>query len=145
MNRESNWLQSLLSIGSGSTSAEDKKQATQYYTKSTDGEIVPVDLPEAEGTWMDTAKLGLNVADIGTGIFNAYSQYRNNKFLKKYYENQMDLQRADFANNARSTNEALQSRKAVRVSAHDGLNPYQGEGQRKVADYMKKWGVSEAY
>lgn len=99
--------------------------------------------PNMEGKWMEAGEFGLGVAKVGLGIYSALEQSKMNKFMRGYYGDQIALQKADFANNARSTNEALSERQARRLSAR-GAGPIgSAANQAGVNQYMDKWGVDE--
>lgn len=101
------------------------------------------DTPKMGGGWMEAGEFGLGVAKVGLGIYSALQQSKMNKFMRKYYGDQMELQKADFANNARSTNEALQERQARRLSARGQGAIGSATNQAGVSSYMDRWGVDE--
>ena len=92
--------------------------------------------------WLDKGKFGLGVAKVGLDAYNAYQQAKVNDFMKSYYGRQMDLAESDYANNARSANEALAAKQRVAMSAR-GIDPRSEEGQESLASYMDKWGADE--
>jgi len=100
--------------------------------------------PSVEGAWVKPAQIGLGVAQVGLGVYNALEQSKMNKFMRGYYGDQMDLQRADFTNNARSTNEALEARARTRASAA-GHSFDSAENKAAVSSYMDQWGVKETF
>jgi hypothetical protein len=102
-------------------------------------------MPGKQGGWLQYGDLALGVAQVGLDIWGGLEQSKMNKFMRGYYGDQMDMQRTDFANSAKSTNEALAGREARRLSAM-GMG-YVGtpENDQKVAEYMQKWGVQENF
>lgn len=98
--------------------------------------------PDMGGTWMDGTKTILDVAKVGMGIYSALDQSKMNKFMRGYYGDQMALQTADFANNAKSTNASLEQRAQNKLSAQ-GFSFDSAENKAGTADYMKQWGVKE--
>jgi len=100
-------------------------------------------MPEDKGAGMNLWGKGLQVAEIGLGVWNAAEQHKMNKFMRGYYGDQIELQSADFSNNARSTNEALEGRKTRQLDA-TGVDMSSDSGKRMVADHMNKYGVDES-
>ena len=98
--------------------------------------------PEKEGAWIKPAQFGLGAARVGTGIYNAMQSAKMNKFMRGYYGDMRDLQQADFANSARSTNTALEGQTARQYDAQ-GIPVGSAENTARVADFMKRHGVSE--
>lgn len=92
------------------------------------------------GGWASTA---LNAAEIGLGVYNALESAKMNKFLRGHYKDQMALQRADFANQARSVNTALEDRQARRQSSQTGHEIGSAANQAATAAYMDKHRVDE--
>ena len=100
--------------------------------------------PDAEGGWTEGAALGLGVGKLALGAFSAYEQSKMNKFMRGYYGDQMDLQSADFANQARSTNEALERRRERQLSAQ-GTAAGSAASQAQLGSYMDTHGVDETF
>jgi len=98
--------------------------------------------PDAVGGWLQPAKFGLGAAKVGTGIYNALQSSKMNKFMRNYYGDQMDLQKADFANSARSTNTALEGQRERQLDAQ-GYAAGSDENKSRVDDYMQRHGVDE--
>lgn len=97
--------------------------------------------------WADTKGKGgmaLGALQVGLGAFNSWMGYKNQKFMQDYYGNQMNMQKADFANNAKMTNLNLEQRINQRNSNH-GITRDSAEGQASRAEYMNKWGVKESF
>jgi len=101
-------------------------------------------LPEKMGAWSPVVGMGLDVAKVGLGIYNATQQKKMNDFMKSYYGNQMAMQKADFTNAARSTNQAIESQQRSRLSG-SGVAADSEEMKQGLADTMSKWGVQETY
>lgn len=105
-----------------------------------------MDLPgNTAGGWLDKNGKGgmaLGAAEVGLGIWNATQQQKMNKFMRKYYGNQMDLQNQDFANAAKDTNTTLARQEALRLDAR-GITIDSDESNRRVAGYMDEHGVAE--
>ncbi|RLB94502.1 MAG: hypothetical protein DRH26_01060 [Deltaproteobacteria bacterium] len=102
----------------------------------------PAKVPDVAGSWTDKGKFGLGVAKVGLGVYSALEQAKMNKFMRGYYGDQMDLQKADFSNMAKSTNEAMAARQQRISSAHG--NAYDSEANKaSVASHMDTWGVQE--
>ena len=106
-----------------------------------DGGVKP---PDMLGKWTKGADIGLKVASVGLGVWNAMEQQKMNKFMRGYYGDQMDLQRSDFANNAKSTNAQIEQRERNRLSAA-GFGFDSAENKQGVADAMDKWGVKGTF
>jgi hypothetical protein len=102
----------------------------------------PEALPDVQGRWVDKGKFGLGVAEFGLGVYNALEARKMNKFMRGYYGDQMAMQRTDFANAARSANQALSSREERLASAR-GLTGTDREAA--VQSSMDKWGVDEDF
>ena len=107
------------------------------------GATVP-DVPKLGGTWLEKGQFGLQAAGVGLGVWNALEQQKMNKFMRGYYGDQMDLQRSDFANNAKSTNAQIEQRERNRLSAA-GFAFDSAENKQGTADAMAKWGVKETF
>lgn len=105
---------------------------------------VDVDMPKKEGSWIEPAQIGLGAAKIGLGVYNALEQAKMNKFMRGYYGDMMDMQRTDFSNAAKSTNESLAARARTRASAA-GHTFDSTENKEMTSDYMKQWGVKETF
>lgn len=101
-------------------------------------------VPELGGGWTSKAGMALNFVNAGVGVANAMSNIRQNKFMRGYYGDQMNLQKADFGNAARSTNAELAARQE-RILGAQGLATGSAENKAAVADYMKQWGAKEKY
>lgn len=101
-------------------------------------------LPDINGDWMDGAKIGLGVAEVGLGVWNALEQSKMNKFMRGYYGDQMKMQRADFANNAKSANQSLEQQQKTALSAQ-GFGFDSAENKAGTASHMDKWGVKETF
>lgn len=105
-------------------------------------------MPEGQGLggWMDPqgkGGLALGAAGIGLGVYNALEQAKMNKFMREeYYGPQMDLERTDFQNAARGTNEALSGRRERQLSAQGVVGD---ESKAAVGAYMDQWGVDETF
>jgi hypothetical protein len=113
-------------------------QADNFSPDALDGKT-----PDAAGGWMKAGNFGLGVAKVGLGIYNALESSKMNKFMRGYYGDQMDLQTADFANAAKSTNEALAARQGRILSARGEGAGGSEQNQAGVDTYMKTWGVEE--
>lgn len=100
--------------------------------------------PAAQGGWMQKGKFGMEVAGTALGVYNALEQSKMNKFMQGYYGDQMDLQRTDFANAARSTNAELAARQERILSAR-GVATGSEESKAGVASHMDQWGVQENF
>jgi len=98
--------------------------------------------PSAKGGWMDGLNTAVGVAQVGLGVYNAMQQAKVNKFMQKYYGDKMALEKADFANAAHSTNEALTRRRERQLDSQ-GIAAGSNASKQQVGDYMKKWGVQE--
>lgn len=99
-------------------------------------------LPEKQGGWMQGANLAIGALQAGTGIYSAIQQAKMNDFMKSYYKDQMNLMKTDFANSARSANEALAGKQQRTLSAQ-GYATDSEEMQQGVAAHMAKWGAKE--
>ena len=119
----------------------------QMSTEAPGFEMGQVDsaIPEVAGGWMKGVGMGVQVANVGLGIFNALESRKMNKFMRGYYGDKMDMDRKDFGNAAKSTNLEIANRFAGQMDA-------QGKGARNseannalVAEHMKTWGVSETF
>lgn len=105
-------------------------------------------LPGAQGDWFDMKGKGgmlLGSAQVGLGAYSAYNQEKQNDFMRGYYNNQMALQKTDFMNAAKTTNNELAAREGRRLSASQGLAYDSAANQAGRADYMKNWGVKETF
>lgn len=98
--------------------------------------------PDKEGGWIKYGNFGLDAARVGLGVYNALEQSKMNKFMRGYYGDQMALQKTDFANAAKSTNEALAARQGRILSAQGKITGTE-ENRAGVASYMDQWGVKE--
>ena len=98
--------------------------------------------PEKVGGWIKPAQFGLAATRVGTGIFNAAQSAEMNKFMREYYGDMRDLQQADFANSARSTNTALEGQRERQLDSQ-GIAAGSAENTARVADFMKRHGVNE--
>jgi len=103
------------------------------------------DTPGVLGKWIEPGKLALGFAQVGLGVKTALDQERMNKFMRSYYGDQMEMQKTDFANVAKSTNNELQAREARRLDAMGGPAIGSQENQDAVAKYMEQWGVKESF
>ena len=101
-----------------------------------------VKMPDKEGGWMEGAGLAISALQAGTGIYSAIQQAKMNDFMKSYYKDQMNLMRTDFANSARSANEALAG-KQERILSAQGVATGSEEMEQGVAAHMAKWGAKE--
>jgi len=113
------------------------------------GSSAPGGMPAAAGNggWMDKNGKGgmaLGVAQVGLGVYNAMEQAKMNKFMRGYYGDQMAMQKTDFSNAAKSTNEALSARQG-RILSAQGTTTGTAANQAGVNDYMKQWGVNEKF
>ena len=100
--------------------------------------------PKMGGDWMDGIGTGLKVAQVGLGVYSALEQAKMNNFMRGYYGDQMNMQRADFANAAKSTNEQMAQRQQNKLSAQ-GFSFNSAENKAGTEDYMKQWGVKETF
>jgi len=92
---------------------------------------------------MDAWGTGLQIAEIGLGVWDAFEKQKMNKFMRGYYGDQIKLQSADFSNSARSTNEALEQRRSRQLSAN-GIDMHSSQGEETLGNYMNKYGVDES-
>lgn len=99
-------------------------------------------MPEMGGKWTAAAGIGLQFGKLGLDVYNALEQSKMNKFMKGYYGDQMDLQQADFTNNAKSVNASLEQREQNKASAA-GYALNSSAMKTQVGNYMDKWGVQE--
>lgn len=128
---------STLSVGSGVNMDFGSSDYSGMFGGTSDKKV--------GGGWLDKNGKGgmaLGAAQVGLGVYNAMQQTKMNKFMKKYYGNQMALEKADFTNSARSTNEALTRRRERQLSAQ-GIRVGSDESKQQVGSYMDKWGVDE--
>jgi len=102
-------------------------------------------MPDKAGGWLDYGNFGLDFAKVGLGVYGALEQAKMNKFMQGYYGDQMDMQRADFENAAKSTNTELAAREARRIDAMGGPTFGSDENKAQVDAYMSKWGVRESF
>jgi hypothetical protein len=98
--------------------------------------------PVAAGQWIEPAKIGLGAAKVGLGAYNAFQSAKMNKFMRSYYDDIRDLQKADFANSARSTNTALEGQRERQLDSQ-GIAAGSDANKARVASYMKSHGVDE--
>lgn len=99
-------------------------------------------LPEMLGKWKTPVEMGVGIAQAGVGIYNAMEQSKMNDFMKSYYKGQEALQKSDYANAARSANEALSSRYGRQLDAQ-GITGAAHDQQQ--AAYMDKWGADTSF
>lgn len=87
---------------------------------------------------------GFALGALNTGIsgFGTWMNAKNQKFMQNYYGDQMALQKADYANNARSANERLLSNQQTFLNSQ-GLDYNTGAGKEQLDSYMAKWGANE--
>lgn len=102
------------------------------------------DTPGKEGAWTSGVGMALDVAGVGLDVYNALEQSKMNKFMRSYYGDQMDMQKTDFANAAKGTNEALAGRARTRASAA-GHSFDSAENKAQTSSYMDQWGMQETY
>lgn len=125
------------STSSESTSVlADKGEGTNWFYNTMDKMLTGTD---KDKSFNSTPIMG--IVNAGLGIYNTLEQRKMNKFMKDYYGNQQAVQMTDFANAARSSNEALRSRQASRISAQ-GIDPNSAQGQTALATYMQQWGAN---
>lgn len=108
-----------------------------------DGFSPDTGLPDKKGGWVGKAGLALGAVNAGIGIWGALEQSKMNDFMRSYYGDHIAIQRADFANAAKSTNEALTS-KRERVLSAQGTTTGTDANKAGVADYMNQWGMQES-
>ncbi len=114
----------------------------QYIAKPVGG--IGGEEPAAMGNWLKGGQLALGAGKLGLGVYSALEAAKMNKFMRGYYGDQMDLQQADFANAARSTNEALSSRRERQLDSRGMAIADTAQSKAMVDDYMKKHGVDES-
>ena len=100
--------------------------------------------PDVMGQWTKGAGIAADIGGIGLGIYNAMETSKMNDFMRGYYGDQMDMQRTDFANMARSTNEEMASREQRRMSARGQLAG-SAESEASIGAHMDQWGAEETY
>lgn len=128
----------------GPTKGENYSNFNKYGETGGTGQNNPGDIPAAEGNWLDYGQFGLGVANVGLGVWGALEASKMNSFMRDYYSGQEDLQRADFANAARSTNQSISDREMMRQSAA-GNRFGSGASENAVSASMDKWGVDETF
>jgi hypothetical protein len=100
--------------------------------------------PDMLGQWTKGVGLAADVAGIGFGVANALQTSKQNKFMRGYYENKMDMDKENFRSNARSYNESLAWREKVRSSAAGNAEGSDAMNKR-VEDSNAKYGASETF
>lgn len=116
----------------------NKSSGTDFFSSFTPDQ----GLPEKQGGWVQGANMAISALQSGTGIYSALQQAKMNDFMKSYYKDQMNLMKTDFANSARSANEALAG-KQQRILSAQGYATDSEEMQQGVAAHMAKWGAKE--
>ena len=100
--------------------------------------------PDVKGEWLGKADFGLGVAEVGLGVWNAFEQRKMNKFMRGYYGDQMDLQRADFGNAAHTANLDLEARERSRQSGQ-GHTFDSDENKAAVKAFMQDNRLQETF
>ena len=137
-----------LSLGTPALNAPGSSFMDAGYNPTAGLELDTPGLPEAQGGWFDMKGKGgmlLGSAQVGLGAYSAYNQEKQNDFMRGYYNNQMALQKTDFMNAAKTTNNELAAREGRRLSASQGLAYDSAANQAGRAEYMKNWGVKETF
>lgn len=97
---------------------------------------------KTSGAWTNAASAAASIGQVALGAYSAMEQSKMNDFMKGYYSDQMDLQKTDFSNAAKSANEAL-SAKQGRILSAQGKTTGTAANEQGVASYMDTWGSQE--
>jgi hypothetical protein len=92
---------------------------------------------------MDTKGTGgvlLGLGNLGVSAYSTWMNAENQKFMQNYYNEQQKLAKADFSNNATSTNNELTTSFNYGL-ADRGINPNSDSGKSALANYMNQWQV----